>query len=66
MRAPRVSVAVLTGPCELLLASELHGFNRAQQPASPLVILSAAKDLLCFSEMSGRGRRMTPVWENVR
>ena len=66
MSAPRVSIVVLTGPCELLLASELHGFNRPQQPAAPLVILSAAKDLLCFSEMSGRGRLMTPVRENAR
>ena len=66
MRATRVSVVFLTGPRELLLASGLHGFNPAQQPASPLLILSAAKDLLFFSEMSGRGRLMTPVMESVR
>ena len=30
--------------------------NRLAQPPSPIVILSAAKDLLCFSQISGRGR----------
>jgi hypothetical protein len=30
--------------------------NRLAQPPSTLVILSAAKDLLCFSQISGLGR----------